>query len=505
MKNIKENLRWIIPSLMIGLFFGWIFFHNTNEPQNEHEHEQDEEIASIWTCSMHTQIKQNKPGLCPICAMDLVPLANLDSGDDISPNEIQMTESAAKLAEVQTIIVNKGMPEKFVYLQGKVQSDERNIAEITARFGGRIEKLFINFTGQHVKKGQKLATIYSPDLITAQKELLEAIAYKESYKSLYTAAKGKLRLWNLTDQQIEAIEEKGEPQLYFEVLSPISGTVMMRHIAIGDYVKEGMQLFRVVDLSRVWVMFDAYESDLPWIKLKDEITFNISSIPGKEFRGKISYIDPFLNAKTRVAKIRVDVENKNYELKPEMFTSGVLISKLANDIPEILIPKSSILWTGKRAIVYIKIPNRKYPSFLYRVIVLGPQAGNFYVVKSGLVEGEEIVINGVFKIDAAAQLQGLASMMNLDEQIMHDFFKVYGTCEMCKDRIEKAVLSIHGIISANWDMNTHMLQISYDEDKVKIIDVHKTLANVGHDTELIKAPNLIYDQLPECCLYERDL
>ncbi|GAG99529.1 unnamed protein product, partial [marine sediment metagenome] len=139
-----------------------------------------------------------------------------------------MTESAAKLAAIQTQIVTKGVPNKTVYLNGKVQADERSIAELTARFGGRIEKLFVNFTGQNVTKGEKLATIYSPGLVTAQRELLEAISFKESRPSLYTAAKGKLKLWDLTDKQISAIEEKGEPQIYFDVLSLITGTIAMR-------------------------------------------------------------------------------------------------------------------------------------------------------------------------------------------------------------------------------------------------------------------------------------
>ncbi len=413
MKNIKENIKWIIPSLLIGLFFGWVFFHGSPPAIDSHDHELVETQPEIWTCSMHPQIKQDKPGLCPICAMDLIPLTTMTSDDeDFSPNEIQMTESAAKLADIKTMVVTKGSPEKSVYLQGKVQADERNISELTARFGGRIEQLFVNFTGQNVKKGQKLATIYSPELVTAQKELLEALSYKDSYKSLYIAAKGKLKLWDLNDEQIKAIEERGEPQMYFEVLSPISGTVMMRHVAIGDYVKEGMPLFKVVDLTKVWVMFDAYESDLPWIKLKDEIKFSVQSHPGKEFSGKVNYIDPFLNAKTRVAKVRVELANKNMELKPEMFTSGILNSKVAENSTEILIPKSSILWTGKRAVIYVKVQNRENPSFLYREITLGPEAGNFYVVHSGLEEGEEIAVNGVFKIDAASQLQGLPSMMN---------------------------------------------------------------------------------------------
>ena len=418
-QHIKENYKLVIGTLIFGLFLGWIFFHSpdstkNNTEINEHNgHDLETSEPTVWTCSMHPQIKQDKPGLCPICAMDLIPLESMSSGsDDVDPNEIVLSESAAKLASIQTMIVANGIPEKTIYLQGKVQADERNIAELTARFGGRIEKLFINFTGQKVEKGEKLATIYSPDLVTAQRELLESISFKESRPSLYAAAKGKLKLWDLTDEQISAIEEKGEPRVYFDVLSPISGTVSQRHVTIGDFVKEGTALFQVIDLSNVWILFDAYESDLPWIKKGDPVSISIQALPGKNFDAKISFIDPFIQAGTRVAKIRVEIVNKNHLLKPEMFANGILESGIAENTNQILIPKSSLLWTGKRAVVYVKVQERATPSFLYREIVLGPEAGAFYVVKEGLEAGEEIAVNGVFKIDAASQLQGLPSMMN---------------------------------------------------------------------------------------------
>jgi Cu(I)/Ag(I) efflux system membrane fusion protein len=304
------------------------------------------------------------------------------------------------------------MPQKTVYLQGKVHADERNMAKLTARFGGRIEKLFVNFTGQNVQKGEKLATLYSPDLVTAQRELLEAIAFKESRPSFYTAAKTKLKLWDLTEDQINEIEEEGKPRFYFDILSPISGTVMMRHVSLGDYIKEGSALFQVTDLSKVWVLFDAYESDLPWIKTGDHVELTIQALPGKPYEGTVTYIDPFINSQTRVAKVRIELSNKGYKLKPEMFASGLLHSKIAESSEQLLIPKSSILWTGKRAVVYISLPERDLPTFLYREITLGPEAGNFYVVAEGLMEGEVIAVNGVFKIDAAAQLEGKPSMMN---------------------------------------------------------------------------------------------
>lgn len=528
----KRDIKLIGITLVAGLFFGWLFFHSSgNEVTHNHE-EHTEAEETIWTCSMHPQIKQNKPGLCPICAMDLVPMETGSvEGEHVDPNEIQMTESALALASVQTTVVMRGVPEKNVQLLGKVKADERKISELTARFGGRIEKLLINYTGQQVSKGQKLGTIYSPELITAQKELLEAVKYKSSNPSFYKAARTKLKLWDLTEEQIDAIENNGEPKTYFEILSPITGTVTKRHVAIGDYVKEGSALFEVIDLSKVWVMFDAYESDLPWVKKGDNIDFTIQSVPGETFKGKVTYIDPFIDALTRVAQVRVELNNPKQQLKPEMFANGILKSNIAENTNELLIPKSSILWTGKRAVVYVKVPGRETASFIYREITLGAEAGNFYVVANGLSEGEEIATNGVFKIDAAAQLAGKSSMMNpdggqvstghnhgemtmkggneheghdmSDANLKHETFKVSGNCEMCKSTIETTAKSLAGVNVANWNIETKELHVSFNESKSSLADIHKAIAKSGYDTELETAPKDAYDNLPACCQYTR--
>jgi Cu(I)/Ag(I) efflux system membrane fusion protein len=418
-KNIKENYLLVIVVLIIGLSLGWIFhpggqkLPNDNVLEGHEGHDHSSEDPTTWTCSMHPQIKQSEPGQCPICAMDLIPLKTVASSDDnIHPDELVMTESAAKLADIQSIQVESGVATKTLYLQGKVQADERKIAELTARYGGRIESLFVNFTGQNVRKGEKLATIYSPDLITAQRELLESFSFKETRPALYTSARTKLKLWGISTEQIDAIEVLGEPKINFDILSPITGTVTMRHIAAGDYIKEGMPLFKVIDLTSLWVLFDAYESDIPWIKLGDHISLSMQSIPGKTFEGKVKFIDPVIDPKTRVTKVRIELANAGLNIKPEMFVNGELHSEIGNGSDQLMIPKSSILWTGKRAVVYVKVPERENPSFLYREIVLGPSAGDYYIVSKGLEEGEIIAVNGVFKIDAAAQLEGKPSMMN---------------------------------------------------------------------------------------------
>ncbi|MDZ7724383.1 MAG: efflux RND transporter periplasmic adaptor subunit [candidate division KSB1 bacterium] len=412
-KTYIQNHKWTIIALAAGLFSGWLFFHSpAPQPQSgehaDHAHAGQEE--TIWTCSMHPQIRQDESGQCPICGMDLIPLSSAES-DGVDPDAITMTKSAAKLADIQTMRASRGTPKKSVFLQGKVTADERNIAELTARFGGRIEKLFVNFTGETVKKGEKLVTIYSPGLISAQQELIEARALKNSRPSLYQAARAKLKLWELSDEQIADIEQQGEPKLYFDVLSPISGTVMKRHVSLGDYIKEGSALFQVIDLSRVWVRFDAYESDLPWISVGDPVKFSIQSRPGKTYSARVAFVDPMINPRTRTAAVRLNLSNEQRDLKPEMFVRGVLHSRIAEATDKLLIPKTAILWTGKRAVVYVKM-SADSPTFRYREITLGPQAGDFYVVADGLQPGEEIAVNGVFKIDAAAQLEGKPSMMN---------------------------------------------------------------------------------------------
>ena len=415
MKLNKKNIIIGSAALIIGLGLGWVIFGGSSSKTSEQveiTEQHDHEGETIWTCSMHPQIRMDKPGKCPICGMELIPLAEEEqTEEETSPDEIKMTPSAIALANIETVKVKKGIPERTVYLLGTVQPDERNIAELTARFGGRIEKLYVNFTGQNVRQGERLATIYSPELIAAQRELIEAAKYKSVNPAFYKSARTKLKLWDLTDAQIDGLENSGKTQHYFDLLSPITGTVTKRDVAIGDYVKVGSPMFEVINLRKVWVMFDAYENDLPWIQTGDEMDFTIQSLPGKTYKAKVKYIDPFIDPKTRVAKVRVELKNPDLSLKPEMYAAGILKSKM-KQTNDLLIPNTSILWTGKRAVVYVKVPNRKQPTFVYREIVLGPEAGNFYVVSSGLKEGEEIVMNGVFSVDAAAQLAGKPSMMN---------------------------------------------------------------------------------------------
>ena len=421
MKKIKEFLTKkpllaIGIAILIGLLFGWLIFGGNSTPETkvetavteDHEHKE----GTIWTCSMHPQIRETKPGKCPICGMTLIPLKNDDGGDDISPDAVVLTGSAMKIAEVETSVIEKRVPYKLVILPGMVKPDERRIHELTAHFPGRIEKLNVNFTGQKVRKGEVLATIFSPDLVTAQKELFESLKYKESNPQFYRAARNKFKLWLFTEEQIDGIIEAGEVQFYFDILSPGSGTVTKRNVALGDHVMEGVSMFQIIDLTHLWVEFDAYESDIPWIRVGSKVDITIKSVPGRIFKSRVTFIDPVLNLQTRTTIVRTELDNKHDLLRPGMFAQGRIQSKLARTKEAILVPKSAVLWTGKRSVVYVKEDHGETFAFHYREITLGEDAGDYYVVLEGLQPGEEVVTNGAFKIDAAAQLKGNQSMMN---------------------------------------------------------------------------------------------
>jgi membrane fusion protein, copper/silver efflux system len=407
---MKQKTTIIIISLLTGLFIGWLVFHPSQNKDGKHGHSAEVTRSTIWTCSMHPQIRMEQPGKCPICGMELIPLGNSDTVS-IDPSSVHLSKEAAELANVLTSVVTKQKPVKEVRLYGKVQADERLFQSQAAHIPGRIERLSVNFTGESVSKGQVLAEIYSPELITAQQELLETVKTKQLQPELYEASKEKLRQWKLTDEQIAKIESSGVVQNNFEVVSNTAGTVIARRVNTGDHIAQGTVLFDIADLSKVWIMFDAYESDLQFLHIGEKLSFTIQALPGIDFSGNIIFIDPVIDPVTRVAKVRVETGNQSGKLKPEMFATGIVSTTLNEYRDNMVIPKTAVLWTGKRSVVYVKQQGEE-PVFKLREIGLGPMLGESYVITDGLTEGEEIVTSGTFSVDAAAQLEGKPSMMN---------------------------------------------------------------------------------------------
>ncbi len=415
MKNInKAQIIVVCTTLLFGILLGWLLFSKsstTESTKEEHLHSEDTNaVASVWTCSMHPQIRQGEPGDCPICGMDLIPLET--SSQDIDPISITMSPTAMQLAKVETMIVGNKQANKSLRLNGKVQTDERSVFTQPSHLPGRIEKLLVNFTGDYVKAGQIIAYVYSPDLVTAQEELFEARKIKEVQPQLFEAAKKKLRNWKLTDTQIEKVLSTNKAIEQFPILSNASGFVTKKLVNTGDYIKQGEALYEIADLSRLWILFDVYESDMQWVKKGSAISYTVESVPGKTYRGTIKYIDPIIDPNTRVAKARVEVVNGGAKLKPEMFVSGILESKLNTKKESIVVPKTAVMWTGKRSVVYIMKNSSQGVSFALREVTLGSELGESYVIDEGLIAGEEVAVNGTFSIDAAAQLAGKPSMMS---------------------------------------------------------------------------------------------
>jgi len=554
MKKIfaQKSVRYSLI-LVAGFFLGWLFFHSPARIEVEHDHTTETAKESIWTCSMHPQIRMHEPGKCPICGMDLIPVKQ--GGTPIDPGAIQMTNEAVQLANVLTSEVTTQNPVKEVRLYGKVQADERLLQSQVSYLPGRIEKLYVNFTGEEVRKGQPLAVIYSPDLITAQQELLETVKVKQTQPMLYQAAKDKLHQWKLTDSQIEAIESSGKVKDNFEVYANTSGIVSALRVNNGDFVSSGSVLFEVADLSKVWVMFDAYESDLPYLSKGQKIEFTLQALPGINYSGNVDFIDPVIDPFTRVARVRVEISNHGGKLKPEMFATGFVKANLTAYKDKMVIPRSAVLWTGKRSVVYVKQTDTDEPVFKIREIELGPMLGNSYVVVNGLSEGEEIVTQGAFSVDASAQLEGKPSMMNpeggkvstmpgMDMQgdtkpkddesmpgvdkpvdskskddksmpgmdmsgnskssdIKQTSFAVSGNCGMCKDRIEEAAKSVKGVLTAGWNSKSKKIEVSYDGSLESVAAIQKAIAKVGHDNGKYKADDKVYNSLPACCKYRK--
>ena len=435
-------------------------------------HEGEEEIQ-LWTCSMHPQVKLPKPGKCPICFMDLIPLEKGAEGD--SERVLVMSQAAKALAAIETRLVEHKFVTAEIRMVGKVEYDETRVAYITAWMPGRLDRLYVDYTGVPVKKGEHLVYIYSPELYWAQQALIEALKsakdmersdsamVKEMTLGRVESAREKLRFLGLKPEQVQAIEQTGKISDHMTIYAPIGGIVVHKNAVEGMYVETGTRIYTIADLTRVWVMLDAYESDLAWIRYGQDVEFITEAHPGRKFTGRISFTDPVLNAQTRTVKVRLNVDNSEGLLKPGMFVRAVLRSKVAADgrvmdprlagkwicsmhpevvkdepglcdecemplvraeglgfanlsedaKPPLVIPATAPLITGKRAVVYVEVADAERPTFEGREVVLGPRAGDYYLVRSGLEEGERVVTRGNFKIDSALQIQAKPSMMSV--------------------------------------------------------------------------------------------
>jgi Cu(I)/Ag(I) efflux system membrane fusion protein len=405
-----KKYRFYLGTLVVGLFLGWLLFGNSADKKTVQEQSVVTKTNQMWTCSMHPQIMQPEAGDCPICGMDLIPAET--SADGLMADQFKLTQNAMALANIETSIVGAGKIENnSTKLSGKiVPNEEANTVQVSY-FSGRIEQLNVNFTGEEIRKGQLLATIYSPELYAAQQELITAVSLKESQPALYKAVRNKLKIWKLSESQIQQIETSGKVKENFPVYATVSGTVSEKLVAQGESIKQGQPLLKIANLNTVWANFDVYENQIDAFKKGQEILIKSNAHVDKEFKAKVAFIDPVLDMRTRTVKLRVVLNNKEGFLKPGMFVEGKIKGITSSKKELLIIPSSAILWTGKRSVVYLKA-NSNEPIFKMLDVTLGNKVGDYYEIVEGLNFGDEIVTNGTFTVDAAAQLKGKKSMMN---------------------------------------------------------------------------------------------
>lgn len=435
------------------------------------------ESEQQYTCSMHPDVRMPNPDdLCPICNMALIPVGSEPTAA-VGPREVSLTPEAAALINVETLPAQRRFLERPVRMVGKIAVDETRVSHITAYMPGRLDRLFVDYTGIRVRKGDHLAEIYSPDLLVSQQELILAqqnvdamtddtsAAVRRTNNILLSTAKDKLRLLGLTDEQIDTIATSGDVTDHITLYSPADGVVTERYVSEGSYVKEGERLYTVADLSHVWLMLDAYESDLAWLRYGQPVSFTVEPFGDERFTGTVAFISPVLDEQTRTVRVRVNVDNEDGRLRPGMFARGQVNATVASnnkvvspelagkwvspmhpeivkdepgtcDIcgmplvpveelgyatlaagdaePPLVIPAGAILQTGERGVVYVQTGTKDEPKFEGRVVELGPAGDGFVIVTEGLSEGEQVAVRGNFMIDSALQIQAKPSMMNQD-------------------------------------------------------------------------------------------
>ena len=362
-----------------------------------------DEIA-YWTCAMHPSVKQSGPGACPICGMDLLPVTSRDA-----ESGVLLVDSARRTRiGMRTGPVERRAIDLNIRATGRTMWDETKLRDVTLKLGGWVEKLYVDQTGQRVRRGQIMFTLYSPELYVAQQELLLAIRSQESARSttnptradyLVRASREKLRLWGLADAQIDAIADGGTAIERMPIRSPYDGFVIEKNIVEGASVMPGEKIFRIGALEEIWIEADVYESDLAALAEGQPVVATLPYLPESRFEGTIAYIYPYLDPSTRTGRIRVVLPNPDFALKPEMYADvNIAISKGL----QLVVPEEAVVQTGPRQLVFLDLGDDR---ILPREVHLGFKGGGVYQVLSGLAEGDMVVTSANFLIASESRIR----------------------------------------------------------------------------------------------------
>lgn len=372
-----------------------------------------------WKAPMNPGFVRDKPGKGPM-GMDLVPVYE----DEASvAGQIKINPTMVQNIGVKTVKIKKRTLARKIRTIGTLTYDERLVYHIHTKYEGWIEKLHVNFTGQEVDQNEMLMEIYSPELVSTQEEFLLALKYKDSLEkspfteigeaadTLLKSTRKRLELLDVPNHQIETLIREKKITKTMHIHSPVRGFVIEKKALQGMRVKPGMSLYMIADLSNIWVMADIYEYELPWVKLGQKVEMNLSYFPGKKFVGKVTYIDPFLDAKTRTNKVRMEFANPSWKLKPDMYANVTIKSTIAKR--GVAVPEEAVIHSGERDIVIVQNPSGTFES---RQLTLGPQAEGYYQVLKGLRAGEIVVTSSNFLIDSESNLEEALSKLQTERK-----------------------------------------------------------------------------------------
>ena len=406
MNTMRKYVVLLLVSCLVSGLAGLLIIYS---PLNNHltvhasDHSRDQVDQTLYTCPMHPQIVRESPGQCPICGMDLVPQKSPDQGEkEIGEyDQILIDPVTVQNMGVRVETVKKGVVYRHIRTFARVETPDDAFAVVNLRFSGWVEKIWADKHGAYVTKGDKLFAIYSPEALSAQEEYILALKSYGKGHGITQSAENRLRLWDIPDWQIQGISKEMAPRRLITISAPASGFIEHVTLVEGSRISAGKDLYRIINLEKVWLKAEVYDFDAPWVKEGADVQIDFS-IPGfSSHKGKLSFIYPTLNFKTRTLTVRLELENPDMKLKPGMIAGMLIYGHSDND--KLIIPSESIINTGKREIVFVTKAPGRYES---REVETG-LAGDNYVTEviSGLQEGETVVTSGQFLLDSESQLQ----------------------------------------------------------------------------------------------------
>ena len=416
------NKKIALPLLVLLVAFaaggGWFLWQNQHAGNSASE--KATQVKQLYTCSMHSFIIREKPGLCPICGMELIKKIDNSASSAAPPPadmaaHVSLSPAQRVMANVATVEAKNEILNKETNAVGIVQYDQSRQAKVTAWATGRIDKLYVNSVGAMVSKERPVAELYSPDLVAAQQEYLLAIRSHEQLKGspfpsisqsgdgLVASAKERLKLLGVRGSQIAKLGKSGRPDIRIAIYSPFSGIVIEKMVQQGQYVNTGEVLFNIADLSSVWVEVELYENEFPSVHIGQEVEVRSQSFPEKVFTGRIAFIYPFLDPKTRTLKARVEMRNPDLKLKPDMFVNASIRVPLESTI---VVPLTAVIDTGKRQVVWVESSPGMFEP---RDVQVGQKNTDNIQILSGINPGDKVAVSGAYLIDSESQLKGNSS------------------------------------------------------------------------------------------------